>query len=641
MNPQNTDHVVLVTHGKPSGKLRDILSSHYTVTASRDLGADDAFDLGIVDRSALDHLWRKIKRRRDRASGYLPFMLAAGPGESTGCPPEQREVIDAYLRPSAQPFELQAQTDLLLRMRRLSSQCSDSCRALCEGSPAAICVESNGTTRYANAAYKRLTNGSKPAAAAQSLRDVVAAEDRERVSRQIALAQETDEPLRPMEVKIDGADTSVWAKLALWKMRYAGRPALMAILTDVTDQRKAKRALKDSNKKLDDALAELQQAQKQLVDQERHRALNQMASGIAHDFNNALSTIRGFTELLQENPEKQKDERTLRKYLDLIGTAADNAAETVRRMRKFYRPREETELGPVDLNSVVKEAISMTRPRWEKEAQAQAVNIKMVQDLMPIPRAWGNEAELHEMLTNLIFNAVDAIEDEGQIRIATREADGDVLLTVSDDGCGMEESTRQQCLNPFYTTKGEAGTGLGLSTTVGIVNRHEGDIAVESEPGAGTTFRITLKAAPETETVGATDGKPRGKSLQILAAEDDPTQRKVLGEMLDSLGHTVDLAADGEEALQKFDDGWYDVIITDRAMPAIRGEELASMIRSRVPDKPTIMLTGFGDMMNASGERPENIDVVVSKPTSLNKLAEAIGRVTGSRGPETVKSGGR
>ena len=392
----------------------------------------------------------------------------------------------------------------------------------------------------------------------------------------------------------------------------------IATANDISDRKRAEQRLRET-------LDELKRTQRQVVDQERQRALNQMASGIAHDFNNALSTIRGFTELLLEDPERRGSEETVCTYLELIDSAASNAAETVRRMRKFYRPREETEMGSVDLNSVAEEAISLTRPRWHQEAQAEGRSIEINPELDELPPVLGNESELHEMLSNFIFNAVDAMEEDGEIRIVTRAGEEEVILEVSDTGPGMDEYTRRHCLDPFFTTKGESGSGLGLSTTVGIVNRHEGNISVESEPGEGTTFRVTLPLA-QGEVRGEEEPEEarEEKSLQILVAEDDESQRNLVGEMLESMGHIPELTSNGEEALQEFDNGWYHLVLTDRAMPAIRGDELARLIRERAPDKPVVMLTGFGDMMEAAKEEPENVDVVISKPVSLKKLREAI-----------------
>ena len=394
---------------------------------------------------------------------------------------------------------------------------------------------------------------------------------------------------------------------------------------DITDRKEAERELRE-------AYDELRETQRQLIDQERQRALSEMASGIAHDFNNALSTIRGFSELLLNSPEKASNREILYRYLHYIDTAASHAAETVRRMRKFYRPADDQDVHErLNVNALVEEALSMTRPRWEHEAQAQGRKISMLREFQDVPTVRGSESELHEMVTNLIFNAVDAIEEEGTITVATRPDNEHVILEVRDTGRGMDAETRNHCLDPFFTTKVETGTGLGLSVTQGIVRRHEGDIEIESEVGVGTTVRASLPAAKSgmrQEKAPRERDLPDG--LKVLVVEDDNVQRELLAEILGSEGHTVELAADGREGIEKFDAGWYNLVITDRAMPEMNGDEVAQLVKERAPEKPVIMLTGFGEMMDAADETPDGVDVVVSKPVGLMKLKEAIGTAVGN-----------
>ncbi len=400
----------------------------------------------------------------------------------------------------------------------------------------------------------------------------------------------------------------------------------LVLISDITEQ-------EETQKELEKTLAELRDAQQVMLTQERQRVLTQMASGIAHDFNNALSTITGFTELLLEVPDKISDEEVVRQYLERIQMAASNAAETVRRMRKFYRPREEEPMEPLDLNTLVEESLSMTRPRWRDEARAHEADIEVQEDLGENVRVYGNKAELQEMLTNLIFNAVDAMPEGGTLSFRTRREQRMVRLEVGDTGEGMPEDVQEKCFDPFFTTKEETGTGLGLSTVQGILRRHNGNISVDSEKGEGTTFRIWIPIAEREREEGTGTGEEVGyaQALKILLAEDELEQRTMLTEYLEMDDHHVDAAEDGREALEKFMDGWYDVVITDRSMPEIGGDNLAKEVKMQAPGKPVIMVTGFGDMMDAAGEKPEGADLVVSKPVSVNDLREAIAEVLGGR----------
>mgnify|MGYP006279751973 CR=1 FL=1 len=434
----------------------------------------------------------------------------------------------------------------------------------------------------------------------------------------------------PFEIELlagDGAPRV--AEMRVKATTLDGRPAWIVTLRDITERKRAEDELSRTNAALEEALDELREAQQQIIDHERQRALNTMASGIAHDFNNALSTILGFTDLLLESADELPDEETVRKYLQLVRKAASGAAETVRRMRKFYRPRDEYELTSVALNDVAAEAISMTKPRWQTQALAEGATIEVEEDFHDTGLVAGNEPELHEVLTNLIFNAVDAMPEGGTLSLHTRREDDRVLLEVSDTGTGMPEDVRERCLEPFFTTKLETGSGLGLSTVRGIVDRHDGKVTVESEPGEGTTFRILLPAYQTEEKGGEeTDRAPRtSERVKVLVVEDEEDQRLLVKEYLEAHGCDVTTAADGPEGVEKFLDGWYNVVITDRAMPGMSGIQVARTIRKRAPEKPIIMLTGFGEMMDAAGETVEDVDVVLSKPVTMKELRNALGEV--------------
>ncbi|MFW6045220.1 MAG: PAS domain S-box protein, partial [Planctomycetota bacterium] len=392
---------------------------------------------------------------------------------------------------------------------------------------------------------------------------------------------------------------------------------VLSIARDITERKQAEEELRQ-------AYEQLRKTQRQLVEQERRRALTTMASGIAHNFNNALSTIRGFTDLLLQSPENLEHREKATDYLEYVRKAADNAAETVQRMRKFYRPSENEGFAPLDVNNLVEEAVSMTRPRWEEQARAEGADVEVKKDLGDIPDVRGNEAELHEMLTNLVFNAVDAMPGGGTLSFRTRQRGDQLMLEISDTGEGMSEEEQARCLDPFFTTKTESGAGLGLSTVSGIVKRHEGQIEVRSEKGEGTTVRIILPATEQVEADDTQRNKHDTGHLKVLVAEDEPQQRELMEEYLRMDDHQVNTAPDGQKGLTEFMDGYYDLVITDRSMPELNGDRLAREIKKEAPETPVIMMTGFGDMMDAAEEKVEGVDLVVSKPVSQDKLREAI-----------------
>lgn len=394
----------------------------------------------------------------------------------------------------------------------------------------------------------------------------------------------------------------------------------LGLVEDITERHKAEQQLQK-------ALDDLRRAQQHIVEQERQRALTTMASGVVHDFNNALFHIQGFSRMLLENPEMLDDRENTFHYLNNIHKAANSAAETIRRMRKFYRPGEVTSFTVLDLNSIIMDAVSVTEPRWKEETRAAGKEIEVQAELDDIPPVCGNEAELNDIMINLIFNAVDAMPEGGRIAISTYMQDEQyICLEFSDNGIGMSEGTKQKCLDPFYTEKGSEGSGLGLATVQGGVRRHSGELYIESAEGEGTTFYITL---PVAESTGEPEGNMEKQTdgLRILVVEDHELQRMLLHDMLTKEGHYTETASNGIEGLEKFSAGSFDLVITDRAMPEMNGDYLAAKIKETTPGQPVIMLTGFGDMMEAAGDKPSNVDSVISKTNTKEKIQEEMSRL--------------
>jgi len=398
---------------------------------------------------------------------------------------------------------------------------------------------------------------------------------------------------------------------------------------DVTVRKRSEDDLRESKQQLEKALEELQAAQQQVIQQERLRALGTMASGIAHDFNNALAAILGFSELLIYRPETLADKEKTLRFLQMMNTAAKDAGNVVNRLREFYRQREEGEVfAPVDLNHLTEEAVSLTQPKWKNQAEANGIAIHVAAELGNIPKVVGNAADLREALTNLIFNAVDAMPQGGTITVRTRLDNSRVILEVADTGTGMSEDVRTRCLEPFFTTKGERGTGLGLSMVYGIFQRHQGTIDIQSTLGTGTTFILSLPIGVEPQTPKEADSAPCVlRPLRVLLVDDEELVRRILNEFLLGDKHNVVTAANGREALDKFQHAEFDVVILDRAMPDMNGDQVAVAIKQLKPRTPIILLTGFGSMMQAAGEQPPGVDLVVGKPVTILGLREAVAKV--------------
>ena len=383
---------------------------------------------------------------------------------------------------------------------------------------------------------------------------------------------------------------------------------------------------------LQGAYNDLRETQAGIMQQERLRALGQMASGIAHDINNAISPVSLYTESLLAR------EKTLstpgRNQLEVIQRAISDVAQTVARMREFYRPREaQATLVRVQLSDLVHQVVELTHVRWSDMPQQRGVTIVLKLDLTTgLPVVMGAEGEIREALTNLVFNAVDAMPDGGTLTLRARTDDkGLVLVEVSDTGIGMDEDSRRRCLEPFFTTKGERGTGLGLPMVYGMIQRHNGDIAIESEVGKGTTIRLSFPAAPRpapTQTA-ATVEVPTG--LRLLLVDDDPILLKSLSDALEADGHEIVTANGGREGIETFREAHeakqvFDAVITDLGMPYVDGRQVANAVKSIEPDAKVILLTGWGQRLQAEGDLPAHVDLVLAKPPRLRELREALAR---------------
>lgn len=397
-------------------------------------------------------------------------------------------------------------------------------------------------------------------------------------------------------------------------------------------------------RELEESNEALRQAQQALIQQERLRALGQMASGIAHDINNAISPIALYTESLLER-EAGLSARA-RDYLVTIQRAINDVAQTVSRMREFYRTREpELHLADVELNLLVQQVIDLTRARWNDQPQRRGIMIELKASLAPdLPGMRGAENEIRDALTNLVFNAVDAMPKGGVIEVRTSsfvrslredESEHYLRLEVSDNGIGMDDETRRRCLEPFFTTKGNRGTGLGLAMVYGMAQRHGARLEIDSEVGQGTTIRLVfpIGAQPLTPTARLRTLQIPIRSLRILLVDDDPVLIRSLDSTLRDDGHRVTTADGGQAGIDAFRDAQqsqepFDVVVTDLGMPYVDGCKVVASVRAASPHTPIIMLTGWGPQVGTDNEWIPQVDRLLGKPPRLHELRAALAEVT-------------
>jgi PAS domain S-box-containing protein len=404
--------------------------------------------------------------------------------------------------------------------------------------------------------------------------------------------------------------------------------ANLALESEISERRRAEIQLREANQRLQRALEELHATQQQVIQQERLRALGKMAGGVAHDFNNALIPILGYAELLIERSELLDDRAVALKYLRLMRTAAKDATAVVGRLREFYRQRDETELfEAVDLLEALTEAISMTQPKWHDEALAQGLHITVEQNFQPVPTIACHSGEIREVVTNLLFNAIDALPQGGTIVVSAYSQDESAVFEVRDDGIGMTEEVRVRCMEPFVTTKGERGTGLGLAMVYGIVQRHHGNIEIETKLGEGTLVRVRLPFYRGVAGVARTDSSPVTSKLKILLVDDEEVVRDVIALFLRHEEHEVEVTPSAIDALRLVREQKFDLVITDHAMPGMTGSNFVATLRSAGFDIPIVMLTGFGELMTTSDSIPAGVTRLVNKPVTMEDLRSAIAAV--------------
>ncbi len=391
---------------------------------------------------------------------------------------------------------------------------------------------------------------------------------------------------------------------------------------------------------LQTAYDDLKVSQVAAIEQERLRAVAQMAGGIAHDINNAISPITLYTDSLLES-ERGLGPRA-RNQLETIRLAIGDVADSVTRLRSFARADDRIRLVPVSLNELVEQVVQLTRARWRDLPTKNGFSIELVKQLDgSLPLVAAAEGELREALTNLVLNALDAMPAGGTLTLrtlVTREpgpAPAMVCCEVADSGVGMDESTRLRCIEPYFTTKGERGTGLGLAMVSLTMRRHGGELQIDSTPGEGTRTRLLFAPLPPTETAAgeesalATERAP----LRLLLIDDDPVMLRSLADILDEEGHQVHAEPGGRSGVEAFAAALqqlrpFHAVITDLGMPQMDGRQVAEAVKAASPSTPVLMLTGWGRRMQDADETPEHVDELLSKPPRLADIRAALARCT-------------
>jgi len=384
-------------------------------------------------------------------------------------------------------------------------------------------------------------------------------------------------------------------------------------------------------------VTEKKKMEQQLLQSEKLKSLGELAGGVAHDFNNILAAILGRVQLLRKQlappmgkTEKRGSAIDLETGLEIIERASLDGAETVRRIQEFCRRRgDQKDFVQVDLNELIENALEFTKVKWADEVQSRGIKIEISKALSSLPPIMGSASELREVFTNLINNAVDALPRGGEIRVQSCMNTEWAVITIEDTGGGIPLSIKDRIFDPFFTTKGPQSTGLGLSVSYGIINRHHGTITAESMEGKGTAFTIKLPLTGKADTkedrrekVIPMQGKH--KKARILVIDDEADVRELLRDILSDAGHDVEMAHNGCVGIEMFEKQPYDLVLTDLGMPVMSGWEVAGKIRQMNKCVPIALVTGWNVVLDDAALHSSGVNLVVHKPFQVDQVLNLV-----------------
>ncbi len=369
-------------------------------------------------------------------------------------------------------------------------------------------------------------------------------------------------------------------------------------------------------------ITEAKAISERLMRAEKLSALGTMAGGVAHDFNNLLTTIMGNTQLLlHQHPAVE-----IRQRLQNIEMAVRDGAHTLRRLQSFTHMDKDHRSPPlvVNVSDIIEDVVELTRPRWKNSMEKHGSTIGFSRELQPDCWASVHASDLREVLTNLIFNAIDAMPEGGTLTLRSKQHHAWIMIDVIDTGIGMDSEVQRKIFDPFYTTKGVTNSGLGLSVSYSLLNRYDGEISVYSEVGKGSRFQIQLPAAESDGLEASTETIPLTPPRKLLVVDDEEEVLDLVRDMLEMAGHHVIAVHDGERAIQLIEQAEFDMVFTDLGMPGINGWIIAKKVKEAHPGVPVVLLTGWGAQYEGQNLKSQGIDLVLPKPVSYKQLVAAI-----------------
>ena len=383
-------------------------------------------------------------------------------------------------------------------------------------------------------------------------------------------------------------------------------------------------------------ITERKRAQERMAQSDKLRAVGELAAGVAHNLNNALTVIQGRAQLLIMRTE----DTATAKSLEVITRAVAEGSQTLRRILDFARRDTVQEFAPVELAELISSSVEIARPKWQSRSATRSGSIDVIIEDSETVYVLGESAELREVVLNMIFNAVDAMPDGGTIEMGTRGELDTACFWVADSGAGMPPEVVARIFEPFYTTKGDRGTGLGLAASHGIIARHHGRIMVVSEAGLGTRFEVRLPRYEKAKVVSNNEASmlaPASRVARVLIIEDEERIRAMLRDAFVAAGHNVTEAPNGLQAITRLEEAGeerFDIVISDLGLPEVSGLHVARWVRKHAPETIFILATGWPDMVTPEDQLECRLDAIIKKPFDVNHvLDEAMALLAKKDGP--------
>ncbi|MCP4252369.1 MAG: response regulator [Candidatus Scalindua sp.] len=605
---------------KLSDSLRDILEDDGFAIETANNGKDainllrsNRYDIALVDIKLPDCSGTELVNNLVKISLSMEFILITANADlDTAIEAAKQEHIVSY---ELKPLDMNRLISLLnqvVKRRKVESEIQKLTHAVEQSSSTIVITNTNGKIEYANPRFAELTGYTITEAIGKNPRVLKSGKTSPEVYEELWSTIKSGNEWKGEFCNKKKNGELYWesASISPVKNTEGVITNFIAVKDDITER-----------KKMEDAL----------LQSEKLKSIGTITAGISHEFNNLLAIISGNVQLLEED---YKDDKVLTNALCTIMKAADDGAEISSNMLKFTKTKPDTkEFISSDIISLIRQAIAFTIPRWKNEAQSRGVNYDMDQvGTTSVPRIMCNPTEIREIFVNMINNALDAMPEGGRLSYSTWRVYDTVFVSITDKGLGMSEDVKKNIFDPFFSTKGVDGTGLGMSVAYGIVTRHGGKIDVASEAGLGTTFTMQFPASNERASLIDASGPEQitsEKDLRILVVDDEEDIRNILNQFLSRCGHKVKAVDNGADAINMVVDEGFDLVLCDLAMPNVCGYDVVKFLNG-LKKRPKIgIVSGWDEKLDSKNNKELNVDFYLKKPFKYSELAKYIDEAFG------------